>query len=187
MQAKFHAMLDDHAVFENVPSSILQPKSAWCVFFGGQSLCHGTASCLSVFCKPGEMVLVLAGHHGIGLGCLKSAAVVSRVSTTRVARSVSSLLPGSPSLSADGSADEPSRSKRYRPCMHFDVDLYETSTTGFTPDSELFTVLPADAARVTGEEVQPRNPSRVRSSTDVTYTIQGMTNTYPKATRRRRV
>ena len=48
-------------------------------------------------------------------------------------------------------ADEPPRSKRYRPRMHSDVDQYGTSTTGLTPDSELFTVLSAEA----GEEVQP--------------------------------
>ena len=44
--------------------------------------------------------------------------------------------------------------------MHSDVNQYETSTTGFTPDSELFTVLPAEAARVTNEEVQLRKSSR---------------------------
>ena len=32
-QEKFHAMPDDRAVFENVPSSTQQPKSAWCVLF----------------------------------------------------------------------------------------------------------------------------------------------------------
>ena len=84
VQAKVHAMPDGHAVFENVPSSVLQPKSAWCTLFGGvwrkpldilrvrgQSLCHGTASCLSVFCKPGASVPVLAGQHGMVLGAQK--------------------------------------------------------------------------------------------------------------------
>ena len=66
-------------------------------------------------------------------------------------------------------AVEPSRSQRYRQRLHSDVDRYVTSTTGLTPDSELFTELPAEASRVTGEEVQPRKPSRVRSSTDVTH------------------
>ena len=61
-------------------------------------------------------------------------------------------------------ADEPSRSKCYRPRMHSDAEQYETSTTELTPDSELFTVLSAEAARVAGEGVQPRKPSRVRSS-----------------------
>ena len=31
----FHAVPDDRAVFEHVPSATLQPKSAWCVLFGG--------------------------------------------------------------------------------------------------------------------------------------------------------
>ena len=66
--------------------------------------------------------------------------------------------------------------------MHSDVDQYETSTPGLTPESELLTVLPAEAARVAGEEVQPRKSSRVRSSTYVTYT-----SPYPKGTRGRRV
>ena len=35
MQEEFHGMPDDRAVFENVPSTILQPKSVWCVLFGG--------------------------------------------------------------------------------------------------------------------------------------------------------
>ena len=64
--------------------------------------------------------------------------------------------------------------------MHSDDDQYETSTTGLTPDSELFTVLPADAARVAGEEMQSRKPSRVRSSTYVTQTCQVRTNIFPK-------
>ena len=142
---------------------------------------------LSVFCKPCETFPVLAGQHGIGLGCFQSAALELRASTTRVTRSVSSLLPRSPSLSADGSrlgidpAVEPSGSKRYSPRMHSVVDQYVTSTTGSTPDSELFTVLPAEAARVTGEEVQPRKPSRVRSSTDVTYTSEGRTREHARS------
>ena len=106
--------------------------------------------CLSVFCKPCETFPVLAGQHGIGLGCFQSAALELRASTTRVTRSVSSLLPRSPSLSADGSrlgidpAVEPSGSKRYSPRMHSVVDQYVTSTTGSTPDSErcsLFSLL----------------------------------------------
>ena len=60
--------------------------------------------------------------------------------------------------------------------MHSDVDQDETSTTGLTPDSEMFTVLSAEAARVAGEEVQPRKPLRVRSCTDAANTSQGRTN-----------
>ena len=68
--------------------------------------------------------------------------------------------------SEDKPADEPSRSKRFRQRMHSDVDQYETSTTRLTLDSRLFTVLSAEVARVAGEEVQPRKPSKVRSYTD---------------------
>ena len=35
MWGSVHAIPDDRAVFENVPSTILQPKCAWCVLFGG--------------------------------------------------------------------------------------------------------------------------------------------------------
>ena len=124
-------------------------------------------------------------------GVLQRAAVVPQVSTTLVARAVSSLdtftIPVCRWIASETNpADEPSRTKRYRPRTHSDVDQYEMSTTGLTPDSELFTLLSAEAARVAGEEVQPRKPSRVRSCTDAADTCQGRTNTYPKATRRRR-
>ena len=65
--------------------------------------------------------------------------------------------------SEDNRADEPFRSKRYRPRMHSDVDQCETAATGSTPDSELRTVLSAEAARVAGEEAQARKLSRDRS------------------------
>ena len=61
-----------------------------------------------------------------------------------------------------------------------------TSATGLTSDSELFTVLSAEAARVAGEEAQSRKLARVRSCTGVADTSQGRTDTYPKTTRRRR-
>ena len=100
---------------------------------------------------------------------LQRAAVVPRVSTTLVARSVSSLLPRSPSLSADGwrlrLIDEPSRSKRYRPRTHSDVEKCGTSATGLTPDSEMCTVLSTEATRVAGEEAQSRKLARRRRRT----------------------
>ena len=65
--------------------------------------------------------------------------------------------------SEDNPADEPSRSKRYRPSMHSDIDQCGTTTAGSSPDSELFAVLSAEAARVAGEETQSRKLSRVRS------------------------
>ena len=60
----------------------------------GRSLCLGVT------------VLVLGGQHDIGVGCVISATIVPAVSTC-VARSVSSHLPRSPSLSADGSRLKP--------------------------------------------------------------------------------
>ena len=84
MQEKFHAMPDDRAVFENVPSSIsftqvFLVRPVWRCLEDttgypagrGQSSCHGTASCLSVYRKPGETIPVLAGQHGIAIGCCK--------------------------------------------------------------------------------------------------------------------
>ena len=129
--------------------------------------------------KPGETVPVLAGQHTIGLGCFKRAAVVPRVSTTSEVCVISLATFTIPVCrwiaSETNPADDQSRPMRYRPRMHSDVDQYETSTTGLTPDSELFTVLPAEAARVAGEDVQPRKPSGVRSSTCVASTGQGRT------------
>ena len=52
MQEDFHTMPDDRAVFENVPSTILQPKSAWCleVFWRKPlEILQGAASCLPVY------------------------------------------------------------------------------------------------------------------------------------------
>ena len=53
-----------------LPSTILQPKSAWCVLFGGvwkKPLGHACRSTEN----PGETVAVLAGQHGLGTGCFK--------------------------------------------------------------------------------------------------------------------
>ena len=59
-------------------------------------------------------------------------------------------------------ADEPPRSKRYRPRMHSAVDQCGTAASESTLDSELLTVLSAEAARVAGEEAQSRKLSRDR-------------------------
>ena len=136
-------------------------------------------ACRSTECL-GKRFLFLLDNMSLVLGA-SNGAVVPRVSTTCVARSVISLA----TFTIPVCRLIASRSKRYRPRMHSDVDRCETSTTGLTPDSELFTVLSAEAARVAGEEVQPRKPSRVRSCTDASYTSQGRTKTYPKTTRRR--
>ena len=135
---------------------------------------------------------VLAGQHGIGLGgasnsrgsapslnhtCREICVISLATFTILVCRWIAS---------ETYLADEPPRSKRFRPRKHSDVDQCETSTTGLTTGSELFTVLPAEAARVAGEEVQPRKLSRVRCCTDAADTSQGRTNTHLKTTRRRR-
>ena len=121
----FHATPDDRAVFENVPSTILQPK----------------------VCLVGPSLEVSGGRHWkwCGEAILMSWDCVMLVgllkawgSTTLVARSVSSRLPRSASLSADGS-----RLRLIRPTsylgqsvtvqrMHSDVDQCETSATGST-------------------------------------------------------
>ena len=54
--------------------------------------------------------------------------------------------------------------------MHPDEDQDGTSATEFTPDSELFTVLSAEAARVAGEEAQFRT-----GAADIS---QGKTDTF---------
>ena len=61
MHESFQSMPLDRAAFENVPSTIVRPNSAWNVLSGGvcrkpleilpregKSLCHGVVSCVSV-------------------------------------------------------------------------------------------------------------------------------------------
>ena len=200
----FHAMPDGRAVFENVPSTTLQPKSAWGVLFGGVwrkplETCGVRAKLVSWDCV---MLVGLLKVWGNGYcSCwttwpwswvLQRASVVLQVSTTLVARSVSSLLPRSPSLSADGS-----RLRQIRPTSHLvqSVTVQECILMlinvgrlqrRLTPDSELFTVLSAEAARVAGEEAQSRKLARFGPCTDAADTNQKRTHTYPKTTRRRR-
>ena len=101
----FSQCLMNASVFDNVPSTILQPKSAWCVLFGcvwrkpleilrreGRAYVIGTASCY------------VGLLNSCGNGCcscwttwpwywvLQMAAVAFQISTTLVAKSVSSLL-----------------------------------------------------------------------------------------------
>ena len=172
-------MPDDRAVFENVPSAVLQPKSAWCVLFGGvwrkpleilrgegkayvMGLRHAGRSTESL----GKWFLFLLDNMALVLGASKGRSSAPSLNHTCREICVISLATFTVPVcrwiaSETYPADEPSRSKRYRPRMHSDVDQDETST-GLTPDSELFSVLFAEAARVAGEEVQPRKPSRVR-------------------------
>ena len=84
MRESFHAMPDDRAVFENIPSTILQPKSAWCILFGGVwrkplEILRGEGKAyvmgLRHACRSTESlrktVTVLAGQLGLGTGCFK--------------------------------------------------------------------------------------------------------------------
>ena len=85
--------------------------------------------------------------------------------------------------SEDNLADEPSCSKRYRPNMHFDVDQCVSSATESAPDSELFAVLSAEAARVASAETQTRQVSRVRSCVSLADQSRGRMETGRKTTR----
>ena len=189
-------MPDDRAVFENVPSSIQQPKSACCVPFGGVwrkplDILRERARLMSWDCVMlvgllkawGKRFLFLLDNMALVLGAWKGRSSAPSLNHTHREVCVISLatvtIPVCRCIASETNpADEPSRSKPYRPRMHSDVDQCETSTTGLTPDF-------AEVARVAGEEVQSRKPSRVRSSAGATYTSQGKTNTCPKMTRRR--
>ena len=84
--------------------------------------------------------------------------------------------------SEDNLADEPSRSKRYRPITYSDIDQRGMTAKGSTPGSELFAVLSAGAARVAGEEAQSRKLSRVRSCAGVAGLSRGRTEPCPTTT-----
>ena len=74
--------------------------------------------------------------------------------------------------SEDNPADEPSRSKRYRPSTHSGVDQCRPSATRSASDAEL-AVLSAEAARVASEETQARKQSASRSCGCVTNQNRG--------------
>ena len=170
-------MPDDRAVFENVPSNILQPTSAWCVLFGGVwrkpvEILRGEGKAhvmgLRHACRSTESqekwFLLLLGNMALVLGASKGRSSAPNLNHTCREECVISLatltIPVCRWIASETNpADEPLRSKRYRPRVHSDVGQCETSTTGLTPDSGLFTVLSAEAARVAGEEVQPRKLS----------------------------
>ena len=82
----------------------------------------------------GETVTVLAGQHGLGTGYFKGPRWYSKPQ---------------PHLSQG--------------LCHPDVHQCGTAASESTPDSELLTVLSAEAARVAGEEAQTRKLSRDRS------------------------
>ena len=82
VQESVQSMPCDRAVFENVPSIILQPKSAWCVLFGGvwrKSLAYGErvkpmswgCTMLVGLLKTWDIGAVSAGQHSLGSGCFE--------------------------------------------------------------------------------------------------------------------
>ena len=139
-QEEFHAMPDDRAVFENVPSTILQPKSAWCVLFGRKPLeilwgegkayvtglrhaCRSTESLVKRF-------LFLLDNMALVLGASKGRSSAPSLNHTCREICVISLATFTKWIASETNpTDEPPRSKRYRPRMHSDVDQYGTSTT----------------------------------------------------------
>ena len=157
MRESFHAIPDDRTVFENMPSTILQPKSAWCIPFGG------------VWRKPLEILRGEGKAHVMGLrhACRSTESLRKRLlfllDNTALVLGASKVRGSTPNLnhtcrevcvislatftipvcrwiaSESNPADEPSRSKRYRPRMHFDVDQRGTAASESAPDSEMLT------------------------------------------------
>ena len=194
----------DRAVFENVPSIILQPKSAWCVLFGG------------VWRKPLEILRREGKAHVMGCGMrvgrlkawasgccscwttwlwywvIQRVAVARQTSATLVVKFVSSLLPRSPSVSADGL-----RLKTIRPTSHLVQSVTDQTCIsmltnvgrlqrGLHLTRRLLVVLSAKAVRVASEEAQARKRSRSRSCAGVADQSRGRMETGPKSTRRKR-
>ena len=96
----------------------------------------------------GCVTRVVLCESRLGVGRVKGAVAVRPTSTTHDAKSCVHLArPLSPFQSAGGQrerdnpADESSRSKRYRPGMHGDVDQCGTFAPWSAADSELFAVL----------------------------------------------
>ena len=140
MQESFQSMPCDRAVFENVPSIILQTKSAWCVLFGGvwrksleifrregkdyvMGLRHACRSTESL----GKRLMFLLDNMALVLGASKGRSILPKINHTCREICVISLATFTIPIcrwiaSQDNPADEPSRSKRYRPSMHSDVD-----------------------------------------------------------------
>ena len=194
----------DRAVFENVPSIILQPKSAWCVLFGGvwrkpleilrregkahvMGLRHACRSTESL----GKRLLFLLDNMALVLGDSKGRGSTPNLSHTCREICVISLATFTIRIcrwiaSEDNPADEPARSKRYRPNMLFDADQCGPSATWSAPDSELLVVLSAKAVRVASEEAKARKRSRSRSCAGVADQSRGRMETGPKSTRRKR-
>ena len=112
MQVDFQLLIPDRAVFENVPSFIIHPKSAWTILSGGawrnplevlrgegkayvMGLCHACRSRESL----GKRFLFLLDNMALVVG---ASTAVLPTSPTLVANSVSSRSLLSPFQSADG-------------------------------------------------------------------------------------
>ena len=194
----------DRAVFENVPSIIPQPNSAWCVLFGGvwrtfleilrgevkvyvMGLRHACRSTESL----GKRLLFLLDNMALVLGASKGRGCMPNLNHTCREISVISLATFIIPIrrwiaSEDNPADEPSRSKRYSPSMHSDADQCRPSATRSAPDAELLAVLSAEAARVASEETQTRKQSASRSCAGVTNQNRGRMEAGSQTTRRKR-
>ena len=140
----------DRAVIENEPSIILQPKSAWCVLFGGVwrksleiSRGEGKAYVMALrhACRSagglGKQLLFLLDNMALVLGASKVRGSMPNLNHTCREICVISLATFIIPIcrwiaSEDNPADETSRSKRYRPSMCSDVDLCRPSATALT-------------------------------------------------------
>ena len=141
MQESFQSMPFDRAVFENVQSIMLQPKSAWCVLFGsvwrkpleilrgeGKAYVMGLRhACRSTECR-GKRLLFLLDNMALVLGASKGSWWCAKPQPHLYQNLCLSLFchvhhPICRWIAPeDNPADDPSRSKRYGPSMHSDVD-----------------------------------------------------------------
>ena len=181
VQAAFQSMPFDRGVFENCTihhrTAQVRQFSVWrCLQKGGGDITgwEGKAYVLGLrlACRSSEssserilfmldnMALVMGSSKGRGSArtlnhtCCE-VCVISQLSLTILVCAASE----------DNPADEPSRSKRNRAPMHDDVDRCGTSAPWAAADTELLSVLCAEAARMASEEAPPRKHSGTRSCT----------------------
>ena len=152
LRRRFRATPDDRAVFENVPSTILQAKSAWCVLFGGVwrkplEILRGEGKAYVIglrhACWPAEclvkQLLFLLDIMALVLGASKGRGGTPNLNHTFREVCVIFLamftIPVCSGIASESNpADEPSSSKRYRPRMHSDVGQCGTDASESTPD-----------------------------------------------------
>ena len=147
VQAIFQSMPFDRTAFENVPSILLQPKSARNIMFGGvwrkprEILLGGKASVMGLrhACRSsdslGERILFLLDNMALVLGASKGRDTAPNFDHTCREICIISLVaftvPVCRWIASEGNpADEPSRSKRHRADMLNDVDQCGTSARG---------------------------------------------------------